>query len=84
MNLKEDDAAAAKVLDVALAKNLSADLIDRARALAIRAELAVAMGDAERAKAIRAELQQIPLSDEDRRRYREELEAADELRKWIG
>jgi catechol 2,3-dioxygenase-like lactoylglutathione lyase family enzyme len=78
-DFKEDDAAAAKVLDVALAKDVSADPVDRARALAARAELAVAMGDAERARAVRAELQQIPLSDRDRDRFRHELQAADEL-----
>ena len=74
-----EDAAAAKVLDVALAKDVSADPVDRARALAARAELAVAMGDAERARAVRAELQQLPLSDRDRDRFRHELQAADEL-----
>src|SRR5262249_3246191 len=53
---KTDDEAAAKVLDVALAKNVCADSLDRARALAVRAELAVAMGDKERARTLRAEL----------------------------
>jgi hypothetical protein len=78
-DIKEDDAAAAKVLDVALAKDVSAAPVDRARALAARAELAVALGDAERARAVRDELRYIPLSDEDRERYRDELKAADEL-----
>jgi hypothetical protein len=76
---KGDDKAAAKVLDVALARNEAASPIDRARALAARAELAVALGDAERAQAVRAELQQISLSDEDRERYRHELQATDDL-----
>jgi hypothetical protein len=80
-----NDKAAAQVLDKALARSEPADdPIDRARALASRAELAVAMGDAERARAVRAELQQVPLSDEDRARYRDELQAADELERWMG
>ncbi len=79
-----EDAAAAKVLDKALAKHEPADAsIDRARALAARAELAVAMGDAEGAQVARAELQRIPLLDEDRERFRDELHAADYLERWL-
>jgi len=78
-----NDKAAATVLDKALARHETADLIDRALALAARAELAVAMGDAERAQAVRLELQQIPLSDEDRDRFRNELQAADDLEQWL-
>jgi hypothetical protein len=78
-----DDAAAAKVLDVALAKNEPAPNIDLARALAARAELAVALGDLERSHLLRAELQQVPLTDEEREQYREELEAADELERLL-
>jgi hypothetical protein len=78
-DFKEDDAAAAKVLDVALAKDVAADPVDHARALAARAEQAVAMGDSERARAVRAELQRIPLSDEDRDRVRRELQTVDEF-----
>jgi catechol 2,3-dioxygenase-like lactoylglutathione lyase family enzyme len=65
------DKSAAKVLDVALARHKSADPVDRARALAARAELAVAMGETEHAQAIQVELQQIPLFNEDRDRFRE-------------
>jgi hypothetical protein len=75
---KEDDKAAAKVLDVALARYAAAPAIDRARALAARAELARATGETERAQTLRAEIQQIPLTEEDRRLFRHELEAADE------
>jgi hypothetical protein len=78
-----EDQAAAKVLDKALAGGEPADPIDRARALAARAELAVAMGDAERAHAAQAQLQQIPLSDEDRDRFRDELQAAENLERWL-
>jgi hypothetical protein len=78
-----DDQAAAKVLDKALARDEPADPLDRARALAARAELAVAMGDAKGAQAAGAELQTIPLSDDDRDHFREELQAAEELERWL-
>ena len=48
-DFKTDDAAAAKVLDVALARNEPSDPVERARALAARAELAVPLGDEARA-----------------------------------
>lgn len=78
-----NDEAAARVLDKALERNESAHPVERARALAARAELAVALGDAARARAVRAELAQIPLSDEDRARFHHELQAADELEQWL-
>jgi hypothetical protein len=68
-----NDAAAAKALDVALRRHATVTPIDRALALAARAELAVAMRDTERLRAVRFELQQIPLSTEDRERFRVEL-----------
>jgi catechol 2,3-dioxygenase-like lactoylglutathione lyase family enzyme len=82
-DMQWDDAAAAKVLDVALARQQAAAPVERARALAARAELAVALGEVERLAAVRAELQQVPLSNEDRERLREELQAADELEKTL-
>lgn len=78
-----DDESAARVLDKALARYADADPLERALALAARAEIAVALGDAERAQACRAELAQIPLSDEERRRYEWELAAADYLERWV-
>ncbi|SIN87895.1 hypothetical protein SAMN05444166_1407 [Singulisphaera sp. GP187] len=78
------DAAAAKVLDLALAKNPEAAPVERARVLAARAELAVAMGDEACARSTRAELGRLALSDEDRVRYQCELQAADELERTIG
>ena len=74
-----DDESAAKVLDVALARYTDATPLVRARALAARAELAVALSEAEKLRDVRAELQQLPLSDEDREKYRHELRAADAL-----
>ncbi|MGH3918287.1 MAG: hypothetical protein ACRDSG_04475 [Pseudonocardiaceae bacterium] len=55
-----DDVKAARVLDVALARDDPATPIERVRAL-------------------RAELEGIPLSDEERARFRDELAAADDL-----
>lgn len=78
-----NDKAAAQVLDKALAVRETAVSIDRARALAARAEIAVAMGDAERAQTARAELQQIALSDAERAQFHNELQAADELERWL-
>ena len=79
-----DDQAAAKVLDKALARDEPTDPLDRARALAARAELAAALGDGKGAQAAQAELQAIPLSGEDRDRFREELQAAEELERWLA
>jgi catechol 2,3-dioxygenase-like lactoylglutathione lyase family enzyme len=78
-----NDKAAAQVLDKALGQKGAVDPIDRARALAMRAELAVAMGDAERAGVLRLELRLLSLSDEDRHRFRHELQAADDLERWL-
>jgi hypothetical protein len=79
-----NDKGAARALDVALKRSETTDPLARALALATRAELAVAMGDSEYANALRLELQQIALSDENRERFRDELQAADELERWIG
>jgi hypothetical protein len=76
---KGDDEAAAKVLDVALARYADATPVERARALAARAELAVALGEADRLTAVRAELQQVPLSDAEREQLSDELAAAEAL-----
>ncbi|WNG54697.1 hypothetical protein F0U59_07835 [Archangium gephyra] len=78
-DFKGDDLAAAKVLEVALARNEQGLPIERARALAARAELAVALGDETRARSAREELQRIPLSEAEQAQFREELEAADSL-----
>ena len=78
-----NDKGAARALDVALARVRDATPLERALALAARAEIAVAMGDMERAQSARQELAQIALPDEERARYREDLQAADELERWI-
>jgi hypothetical protein len=79
-----DDESAAKVLDVALDRYQDAPALDRARALAARAELAVALGEAERLRSLREELQRVPVSDEDREKYRHELEAAEALERGLS
>lgn len=77
-----NDPAAAKVLDKALAKE-KGELLDRARVLAARAELAVALGETSRAEALQGELQRLKLSEEERTNWAEELEAANRLERWI-
>lgn len=79
-----DDVAAARVLDVALARDEAAAPLERARALAARAELAVALGKSERARTLRAELQRVPLSVEERERFKDELHAADDLERLLS
>lgn len=79
-----DDKGAARVLDLVLKRNPSADGIERARVLAARAELAVAMGDLALADTLQAELQQMALSESDRARHADELNAAARLAQWIG
>jgi hypothetical protein len=79
-----DDESAAKVLDVALDRYRDAPALDRARALAARAELAVALGEAERLRGVREELRRVPVSDEDREKYRHEFEAAEALERALS
>src|SRR5262249_28508826 len=78
------DESAAKVLDQALAKNPTAAPVERARVLAARVELALAMGDAERARSARADLDQVALSDEEREQLRDELQALDAVERMQG
>jgi hypothetical protein len=78
-----DDESAARVLDVALGRYPDAPALDRARALAARAELAVALGEAERLRGLREELRRVPVSDEDRGKYRHEFEAAEALEREL-
>lgn len=76
-DFKNDDVAAAKLLDVALRKDSTSSPVERARALAARIELALALGDEARASSARAELQALTLTDAERSHYRDELAAAD-------
>jgi hypothetical protein len=58
-------------------------MLDLARVRAARAELALALGETELARALRTQLQQVPLTHEERERYRDELQAADELERLL-
>ncbi|WP_437475862.1 hypothetical protein WME75_24705 [Sorangium sp. So ce1014] len=78
-DFKNDDDAAAKVLDVALARKEADAPLERARALAARIELAVALGEGARARTLRAELDEAPLSDEERAQLKPQLDAVDAL-----
>lgn len=83
-----DDEKAAKVLDKALARAAKKGwegvaVVDRARALAARAEIAVALGDTAHAAELQRELAALPLDEETWHTYREELEAPQRLARWI-
>src|SRR5262245_8335571 len=78
-----DDVSAAKVLDVALDRYQDAPALDRARAVAARAELAVALGEADRLRSPREELQRIPITDADREKYGHEFAAAEALEREL-
>ncbi|MDI1442650.1 hypothetical protein [Polyangium sp. 6x1] len=65
-DFRNDDAAAAKVLDLALAHDGPSDRIERARALAARLELSLAMHDEERARTLQTALSAMALHTEER------------------
>lgn len=79
-DFRNDDRAAARVLDAALAKPDQGVPIDRARALAARLEIALSQADHERAVSAETELAALPLAAEERERYRAELEAHAQVR----
>ncbi len=68
-DFKNDDAAAAKALDSALARHQEPPL-DYARVLLARIELAEALDDPQRAGELRARLDALPLSAEERAQLR--------------
>jgi catechol 2,3-dioxygenase-like lactoylglutathione lyase family enzyme len=72
---KNDDEAAARLLDGALNRREPSEPFERARVLAARAEIASALGDDERARSARAEIEALPLSDEQRAEIARELDA---------
>ncbi|RKH56827.1 bleomycin resistance protein [Corallococcus llansteffanensis] len=78
-DFKGDDAAAAKVLDVALKKADAGTTVERARGLAARAELAVALGDMRRARELARDIDALSLSASEREALRVELEALEPL-----
>lgn len=84
-DFKNDDALAARALDVALQRHREcAPRLDLAKAIADRAELAVVLGDSALADALRAELAALALSDDERRQLQPELTALKEIESWLG
>ena len=74
-DFRTDDDAAAKVLEAALRRPDAGTPFERARALAARAEIAVAHGDTARSDAARAEIAALPLSADERAAIDRELDA---------
>jgi catechol 2,3-dioxygenase-like lactoylglutathione lyase family enzyme len=83
-DMRGKDAQAAGALDLALRKNPDAPPVERARVLAARVELALAMGDASRARSAREELAAMVLTDEERERYRDEFQAVEAVERLQG
>lgn len=84
-DFKDDDALAARALDAALNRyRHNASRIDIARALADRAELAIALGDGEVADRMRAELAALALMDDERAQLAAELTALRDIELWMG
>lgn len=79
-----NDEASAKKLDRALNEYQPAAPAELARVLAARAELAVALGQKERLARIRSALKQVTLTDTEQEKFRDELQAANELERLIS
>ncbi|MDZ7886651.1 MAG: glyoxalase [Mycobacterium sp.] len=84
-DFKLDDQMSADALDEALRRfRDTAETRDVARALACRAELAVALGDRVQATRIADEIDRLQLSDDDLIALRSDLESANALLGWLG
>ncbi|WP_067843919.1 glyoxalase [Nocardia lijiangensis] len=84
-DFKNDDRAAARVLEVGLGRfAATAAPVERARALAMLAEIAVAAEDPERAARYRDEVRALELSAEDRAAVAAELGAGADLERWLA
>lgn len=77
-DFKNDDEAAAKLLEAAL-KKPEGSAFERARVLAARAEIGVARGETERVARARAEIAALPLEGEELEKIEAELAALDRL-----
>ncbi|MET7771017.1 glyoxalase [Nocardia sp. NPDC005366] len=83
-DFKNDDRAATRVLEVGLGRfAASATPLERARAMAMLAELAVAMDDPDRAEKYRADIRALELSAQDRIAVAAELRAGTDLERWL-
>ncbi|UHA73560.1 hypothetical protein [Paenibacillus sp. 481] len=79
-----NDRAAAKTLDRALEETKDESGIGRARLLAARAEIAVAMGELDLASKLEDLGSRVRLQDSERLRFEAELSASQHLRNWAG
>ncbi|MEV0296303.1 glyoxalase [Nocardia sp. NPDC050710] len=83
-DFKNDDKAATRVLEVGLGRFAAiAPPLDRARALAMLAELSIAMDDSDRSARFRAEIRALELSADERAIIAEELRAGTDLERWL-
>ena len=74
-----DDAAALKALEMGLSRHLDAPVLDRARALLFRAELAVRLGKRSLAESSLSEVLKMTLDDGERTAIGKELDHVSEL-----
>ncbi|WP_194813690.1 glyoxalase [Nocardia sp. XZ_19_385] len=82
-DFKNDDKAAARVIEVGLRRfGPESEPVERGRALAMLAELAVAEGDSAIAAKYRAQVRELDLSAEDRAIVAAELQAGTDLEQW--
>ncbi|MFC9898445.1 glyoxalase [Nocardia sp. NPDC127579] len=84
-DFKNDDAAAARILEVGLGRfALRSTPVERGRALAMLAEIAVAQEDPEAAAKYRGQIQELDLSEADRAVVADELRAGTDLERWLS
>ncbi|MCU1643930.1 MAG: glyoxalase [Nocardia sp.] len=82
---KNDDAAAVRVIDTGLRRHgATAAAVDRARALAMLAEIAAAADDSVRVAQLIAEIELLDLSADDRAVVVAELDIVAELQRWLA
>jgi hypothetical protein len=72
-DFKNDDAAAAKVLDKVLAREGQGTLVDYAKVLVARIELAVALGESEKVRDLHARFKKLQLAENDLQMLSDEI-----------
>lgn len=83
-DFKNDDKSAERALEAGLRRfGAEASRIERARALAALAELAVALAKPDKAAARRADLTALELTDAERAELATDLDAASDLAEWL-
>ncbi|NNH69234.1 glyoxalase [Nocardia uniformis] len=82
---KLDDKAAARAIEAGLKRfGATAPAVERGRALAQLAEIAVAAGDSDRVEQLRGKIGELELSDADRAVIAEELSIVGDLADWLS